>query len=131
MGGRGMGEPAKPTNLAAVAEAVRDLADATRIVDRRLRQRTQLFTAVVVLFLLAVTVRTEIQQQQIRSNNARIEVLLYGQCVARRADVLRQNALIDSAIAAEKRKPAPDRKRIADLGDFRATVPVCGTPPGR
>jgi len=126
-----MGEPAKPTNLAEVAQAVRDLADATRIVGRRVRRRTQWFTAVVVLFLAAVTVRTEIQQQQIRSNNARIEALLYGQCVDRRADVLRQNALIDNAIAAEKRKPAPDRKRIADLADFRSTVPACGTPPGR
>ena len=89
-----------------------------------------IFLVVVVAFL-ALAVRQEIQQRQIRSNNARIELLFYGQCVDRRADVLRQNALIDNAIAAEKRKPGPDRKRIADLSDFRNTVPACGTPPGR
>ena len=124
-----MGEPAKPTNLAEVARAVRDLADATRIVDRRLRQRTQLFTAVVVLFLLAVTVRTEVQQRQIVDNGRRIERTQYDQCTLRNEGTARQNVLIDSAIAAERRRPKPDQKRIHDLTDFKQPVLNCGARP--
>ena len=124
-----MGEPAKPTNLAEVARAVRDLADATRVVDRRLRQRTQLFTAVVVLFLAAVTVRTEVQQRQIGRNQQQIERTQYAQCVLRNEGTARQNVLIDSAIAAEKRRPKPDQKRIHDLIDFRGPILDCGARP--
>lgn len=142
--------PAVPTNLEALAGVIGELTDAARTVDRRLRRRTW----VVALALLAVfvigQVRSEIQQRQIRgtqrvqaetqrvqaeqqrqiqANAHRIEVLVYGTCQTRNEAATRQATLIDSAIAAERRKPKPDAKRIRDLTQFRPAIESCGPKP--
>lgn len=144
------GNPTTPRSPEALAEVIGELTRAAHAVDRRLRRRTW----VVALALLAVfvigQVRSEIQQRQIRgtqrvqaetqrvqaeqqrqiqSNAHRIEVLVYGACQTRNEVAKRQAKLIDSAIAAEKRKPAPDVKRIHDLEQFRPSVESCGRPP--
>lgn len=73
--------------------------------------------------------RLDQQQQQITHNLDLIRQTQYDQCQLRNEGTARQNALIDSAIAAERRKPAPDRKRIADLTAFKGVLLNCGTPP--
>ena len=87
-----------------------------------------LFLFVVVAFAV-VSARTEIQQRQINVNARRLAVLSYAQCQIRAEAANRQRILINSAIAAEKRKPKPDAKRIKDLEDFRPAVENCGPKP--
>jgi hypothetical protein len=94
-----------------------------------------IFVFVVFAFAL-LAVRSEVQQRRLEAtqrqadrNTQQIARTQYDLCLGDRADALRQNALIDNAIAAERRKPAPDAKRIRDLTDFRNTVPDCGQAP--
>lgn len=91
-------------------------------------QITAVFLFVVLAFVV-LSVRTEIQQRQISRNAHRIEVLNHGQCEVRNAGARNQIRLIDSAIAAEKRKPRPDAKRLRDLEDFKPPVVDCGPKP--
>lgn len=97
-------------------------------------------TRVVVLFVafafLVVSVRTELQARQIRAaqaqiaqNQARIVRLQFEQCAARNVATARQNTLLDSAIAAERRRPVPDLRRVRDLTDFKAALLNCGPSP--
>ena len=81
--------------------------------------------AVVVLAFVLLAWRTETQQAQIDRNTHRIGNAGYRECLVRDATAARQVALIDSAIEAERRKPRPDRKRIADLTKFKPTRVNC------
>jgi hypothetical protein len=74
-------------------------------------------------------VRSEGQQQQISRNADKLAQVVYTQCVTQDASNARQAQLIDTAIAAEQRKPKPDAKRIADLIKFRPDRIDCGTKP--
>jgi hypothetical protein len=91
-------------------------------------QMTVIFLFVVLAFVV-VAGRTEVQQRQINRNAHRIEVTQYEICTTRNAATRRQNALIDAAIEAEKRKPHPDAKRIRDLENFKGATPSCGPKP--
>jgi hypothetical protein len=91
-------------------------------------QMTAVFLFVVLAFVV-LSVRGEVQQRQISSNAHRIEVLFHDQCQTRNAATRRQNALIESAIEAEKRKPKPDMKRVRDLTNFLGATPDCGNRP--
>lgn len=91
-------------------------------------QVTAVFLFVVVAFLV-LSIRSEFQQRRIDRNSHMIAVTQYEQCQLRNAGTRRQNMLIDSAIAAEKRKPKPDVKRIEDLTNFRGATPDCGPKP--
>jgi hypothetical protein len=90
--------------------------------------RIQLFVifAVTVFAFTLVAVRTEIQQRQIDANSRRLAVVVHRQCLITDATAARQIALIDSALVAERRKPHPDRKRIADLEKFKPSRVDCG-----
>jgi hypothetical protein len=65
----------------------------------------------------------------VRTNTARIEANAYRQCADLNRGFVRSNAVIESAITAELAKPDPDRKRLADLRDFRLPVRECGPKP--
>lgn len=98
-------------------------------------QALALFAVVVAAFAV-VSVRTELitrqlrdQQRQVGVNQTHITQLQYTQCTLRNNGTVRQNALIDSAIAAERRKPAPDLQRIEDLSAFKQPTVTCGKPP--
>lgn len=91
-----------------------------------------IFLLLVLAFSLLAT-RAEINQRainrnaaEIRENAAEIALLVYQECQTRNATAGRQIALIDAAIAAEKRKPAPDQKQIADLTKFKPVIVDCG-----
>lgn len=129
MGTDPAGEPAVPTNLAALAGVIGELTEAARTVDRRLRRRTWVVTLALLAVFVIGQVRSEIQQRQIRSNSHQIAVTQYDGCITRKEADLRQVTLIDSAIAAERRKPKPDAKRIHDLTQFRPAVESCGPKP--
>jgi hypothetical protein len=99
-------------------------------------RRMLVIFAVVVVAFTAVAFRTEINQRGIARNqqeigrNARLlQRVVYDQCTVRNQGTARQNVLIDSAIAAERRKPAPDEKRLKDLTDFRGVIVDCGRRP--
>lgn len=83
----------------------------------------------VVFAFVVLSVRTELQQRQIRSNSVRIAQTQYDQCQLRNQGTRRQNGLINAAIDAEKRKPKPDPKRIQDLTNFLGATPDCGSRP--
>jgi hypothetical protein len=93
--------------------------------DRRLL----VIFAVTVVAFTAVAFRTEVNQRAISRNATRIEQVVYAQCVLRNEGVTRQNVLIDSAIAAERRRPKPDAKRLHDLTEFKGAIVDCGRPP--
>lgn len=107
------------------------------------RRRALALAAVVVFAWIVLAVRSEVQQhailrnqQQIRESQVRIAEnqrqiarTQYDQCALRNVGTRRQNALLDSAIAAEKRRATPDPKRIKDLTDFKGTLLDCGSPP--
>jgi hypothetical protein len=90
----------------------------------------------ILVAVLVLSIRTEIQQRQIARNAARIEHILvenarlqHDICTSRNAAIQRQNVLIDSAIEAEKRRPQPDAKRLQDLAAFKGATPDCGQRP--
>lgn len=122
-----------PKTQADLVRAVNELSAVTASVDRSLRRRTWWFTAVIAVFAVvgfaATTIRGESQDRAIERNADRIEGVVYRQCTDQRAYAIRANTTIDSAIEAEKRKPAPDAKRIRDLTNFRLPVGNCGKPP--
>jgi hypothetical protein len=118
-----------PEGPGDLLRAVGELTAAARTVDRHVRHRSWLFAALLVVIVLGLAARTELQQRQIRGNAHRIEVLFYEQCTTRNDAALRQGALIDSAIEAERRKPKPDAKRVKDLQDFKPAVVDCGRKP--
>ncbi len=99
-------------------------------VDERLF-RAQMLTifAVVTIAFTTIAVRTEIQQRQINANSRRLSQVVYAQCMVQSQTAARQIVLIDSAIAAERRKPRPDTKRLADLEKFRPSPINCGRKP--
>lgn len=133
MRGGTMDRPTVAKGPADLVRAVNELALVTGSVDRRLRRRTWWFTAVIAAIaatgFAATTVRTEAQQRAIERNAHRIERVVYRQCADQAAYAARANVTIDSAIEAERRKPNPDAKRIADLRNFRLPVYDCGPPP--
>lgn len=129
MGTDPAGEQTAPTNLEALAGVIGELTKAARTVDRRLRRRTLWVAVAFVVLILGLSVRFELQQRQISGNSHQIAVTQYEQCVIRNEAATRQATLIDSAIAAEKRKPAPDAKRIKDLTNFRPAIESCGPKP--
>jgi hypothetical protein len=118
-----------PEGPGDLLRAVVELTAAARTVDRHVRHRSWLFAALLVVIVLGLAARTEVQQRRIGANAARIEVLFWEQCTLGRSAAVRQNALIDSAVQAEKRKPHPDAKRLRDLNQFRPAVADCGTRP--
>lgn len=93
-----------------------------------------------VVFVVAVfallSARQEIQQRSISRNQQTIthnqqvtDERIYRQCVALNVGTTRQNALLDAAVAAERRLPVPDQQRIKDLTQFKLTALDCGPPP--
>lgn len=66
---------------------------------------------------------------RISAQATRLGQVVYAQCEARRVDIVRRNALLDDAIAAEKRRPKPDAKRLRGLTDFKEGVIDCGRRP--
>jgi hypothetical protein len=99
------------------------------------RRSLALFAFVVAVFAF-LGVRSELNQRGIERNAERIgellhnqRVLFYSACADDRADNVRWNSAINKAIEAEKRKPKPDRERLADLAGLRRAVPGCGEKP--
>jgi len=94
-----------------------------------LTRRQRIAGAALVLFVFVVlSVRQEIQQRSIGRNQQDLRHNLYTQCLALNVGATRQNGLIDSAIAAERRRPQPDLQRIKDLTGFKVPRLGCGTP---
>jgi hypothetical protein len=91
-------------------------------------QLLAIFLLVVVAFSI-VALRTEVQQRQISRNAAKLAQVVYTQCATQDQTNARQVILLDSAIAAERRKPKPDAKRIADLEKFKPDRINCGRKP--
>jgi hypothetical protein len=83
----------------------------------------------VVLAFGTVSVRQELQQRALARTQHLLRQTQYDQCLLRNEGTARQNNLIDSGIAAERRKPVPDIKRIRDLTDFKVSLLNCGNPP--
>lgn len=86
------------------------------------------FVVTVVAFA-AVAFRTEVQAKQIIRNQHRIVQIQYDQCSLRNEGVVRQNGLLDAAVAAERRRATPDQRRIRDLQQFKTAVADCGPAP--
>jgi hypothetical protein len=94
-----------------------------------LTRRQLIAGAALVLFVFVVlSIRQEVQQRSIGRNQQEIRHNLYTQCAALNVAATRQNGLIDSAIAAERRRPDPDQQRIRDLTRFKVPMLVCGQP---
>lgn len=100
------------------------------------RQQTRLVvgwvaagTVVVVAAIAVAFLLIERNAGQIRRSAVRVEQVVYDQCATRNQSVRRQNALLDSAIAAERRKPVPNQRQIKALGQFKGAVVDCGARP--
>ncbi|HEU4539664.1 MAG TPA: hypothetical protein VFR23_00930 [Jiangellaceae bacterium] len=119
-----------PTGMGAVGAAGPVGKQGTRGTSLSTTQVIVVFLFVVAAFVV-LSVRTEVQQRQISRNAERIEQVFYEQCKIRNVATERQNALLDAAIEAERRKPKPDPKRIADLTAFKGATPDCGPAPSR
>lgn len=112
--------------LEATLTRVIDALDAVRA---EMRRRTR---ALVGLLLVVVVVGVAVSQdadRRIDANSRQLATVTYRQCQTSDAGAKRQIELIDSAIAAERRKPAPDLKRIADLEKFKPNRLDCGPAP--
>jgi hypothetical protein len=92
-------------------------------------RRSYLISAAIVFVFALLAVRTEIQQRQTSFNSDQIARTQYEQCVTRRQATLKQNGLIDVEIAAEKREPAPDMRRVRDLENSKGGISDCGRRP--
>jgi hypothetical protein len=84
--------------------------------------------ALVLFVFIVLSIRQEVQQRSIGRNQQEIRHNLYTQCAALNVGATRQNGLIDSAIAAERRRPQPDLQRIRDLTRFKVPMLNCGPP---
>lgn len=98
-------------------------------------QVTAVFLFVVLAFAV-LSVRTEIQQRHINRNSEQIirnqhdnALLQYTICTDRNRANVALIKRIDVEIAAEKRKPHPDLKRISGLNVLKPAVPNCGPKP--
>lgn len=120
----------------ALRNSVQELASRTVQSEQaiaRSRLNIRIVAAVAVLGLavggIVFAVRTEGQQRQITRNADKLAEVVYTQCVIQDQTAARQIALIDSALAIERRKPRPDPKRIADLTKFKPSRVDCGAKP--
>lgn len=82
----------------------------------------------VAAFALLGTLAQQALDQSNR-NAHRIAVQSWSTCHDFNEGFMRQNAVIDSAIAAERRRPQPDAQRINDLVQFKLPVRNCGPKP--
>jgi type II secretory pathway pseudopilin PulG len=118
-------EPAGDGLEAAVVRLV-DMVGALRAEMRRRTVALVGVLLVVVLVGFGVSVDAD---RRIDANTRQLATVTYRQCQTQDATNKRQIELIDSAIAAERRKPAPDRRRIADLEQFKPSRIDCGPAP--
>lgn len=121
-------------DLRAEGERLQEELAAEREDRRRAIRRTVAAVAVtglLVAMAFAAGLLTALDRIDTRvdANSRQIARTQYDQCQIRNTGTRRQNALLQSAIAAEKRKPKPDRKRIADLTNFLGATPDCGPAP--
>jgi len=112
------------------------------VTDNRGHQSTVTRFQLLAIFLLivfafgVVAVRTEVQQRQLTKvvhkadrNATLLAQAVYTQCTTQDASNARQAARIDIEIAAERRRPRPDPKRIEGLEKFRPNRLDCGRKP--
>jgi hypothetical protein len=123
--------PSLVSDLVAVVEELRSEVAGERDDRRRSVRRVIVSVAasgalVITGFVAGILVAYDHIDVRVDANTAQIARTQYELCLGQRADALRQNALIDNAIVAERRKLVPDPRRIKDLVDFRNTVPACG-----
>jgi len=71
---------------------------------------------------------TDTQRRLVQTQDE-LNRLVYRQCLERNAGAARSNAVIQAAIDAEKRKPAPDAIRMRALENFKQAIPSCGVAP--
>jgi hypothetical protein len=92
----------------------------------------QLYTvlAFVVGAFIVLSVGLSRQARSIQHQQEQIRRDQYAQCTLRNQDNDRRNTSIDSAIAAEKRKPVPDQRRITELAQTKSRALYCGPNPG-
>lgn len=94
------------------------------------RAQALVVLAVVVVAFASMGLLFQRQSGAIRDNQTRIARVQWDQCNLQHDAAVRQVTLIDSAIAAERRKgPAADTKRIRDLEQFKPAVVDCGRRP--
>lgn len=95
--------------------------------------RTVRFASLIALLVVAGFVVIGVGLQHaldgIQRNNHRIEVNAYKACTDLNAGFKRQNAVIDEAISAERRKPQPNADAINNLNRFRLPIRDCGPRP--
>lgn len=123
-------------SVEALREAVGALAEGVAALDRvvgelrgEMRRRTYALVGLVVVVVLVGFAVTQDADRRIDANSRQLATVAYRQCQTIDATNQRQIELIDSAIAAERRKPSPDPKRIADLEQFKPSRVDCGPPP--
>lgn len=83
---------------------------------------TRAQTLAMFLFIVAAFV---VLAYRTEYNSGRIDDLIRVECEARNVNAARSNAVIDTAIDAETRKPKPDQQRIKDLTNFKQDLPQC------
>jgi len=120
----------------ALRKSVQELAARSVRSERAIRRSKWNIRIVAFIAILGLAVggvvfalRSEGQQRQITRQAVELARVVYTQCATQDASNARQAALIDTAIAAERRRPRPDPKRIADLGKFRPDRLSCGRKP--
>lgn len=84
---------------------------------------------VVILAFVVLALRVESNTSEIERSQRQIAKTQWTQCTARNEATTRQNALLDSAIAAERRRPVPDQRRIRDITKFKGNILDCGVEP--
>lgn len=89
------------------------------------------FLSLVMLMYIAFNNIGNIENLVDRANiNAhRISVNQYNQCIEANAATKSRNESIDSAIEAERREKAPDKKRLNDLENIKFPIRQCGDDP--
>jgi len=117
-------------------KSVQELAARSVRSERDIRRSKWNIRVVALIAILGLAiggvvfaVRSEGQQRQITRQAVELAQVVYTQCATQDASNARQAALIDTAIAAERRRPRPDPKRIADLEKFRPNRLDCGKKP--
>jgi len=65
----------------------------------------------------------------VEKNSDQIKQNQYNACLVLNKGFTRQNAVIDEAISAERKKPKPDANAINNLNRFRLPIQDCGVNP--